>query len=97
MSNSRLQEVEQEIKIVNAQKAKAKMEVLKARADCDNKEMDFLEAHFELHEQLSALQEEHKIIVQAQAPGQFCLPCCNCLKAHTLVCAHSPLYDVCLP
>ena len=78
MSNNRLQEVEQEIKIVSAQKAKAKMEVLKARADCDKKEMDFLEAHLELHEQLSALQEEHKIIVQAQAPGQHA---CNVATA----------------
>jgi len=101
-SNSQMQEVQQEIKIVSAQIVKADGELLKARADSDNKEVDFLrDSLLELRRQLSALREERNIILRAQAPGQHCLPCRNCLKAHTLVCAHVrahfPHYAVCSP
>ncbi len=108
-SNSQMQEVQQEIKIVSAQIVKADGELLKARADSDNKEVDFLrDSLLELRRQLSALREElpalreeRNIILRAQAPGQHCLPCRNCLKAHTLVCAHVrahfPRYAFCSP
>ena len=88
-SHNQLQAVQHEINKVGAQIDKADGELAKARADTDNKEVDFLRNSLvELRKKENSLREQQTILLRAQAPGQHCLPCRNWLKAHTYVCAH---------
>ncbi len=98
-SHNQLQAVKQEVEKVCAQIDKAEGELAKAKAETENKEVDFLRNTLvELHRKENTLLEQKTILLQVQAPGQHCLPLskltknaftclCACVLAHFLPCA----------
>ena len=77
-SHNQLHAVQLEINKVGAQIDKADGELAKARADTDNKEVDFLQnCLVQLRQGKNSLLEQQTLFLRAQASGQHCLPCQN--------------------
>ena len=77
-SHNQLHAVQLEINKVGAQIDKADGELAKARANTDNKEVDFLHNSLvQLRQGKNSLLEQQTLFLQAQASGQHCLPCQN--------------------
>ncbi|DBB14149.1 TPA: hypothetical protein ACH3X3_001100 [Trebouxia sp. C0006] len=73
-SHNQLQAVKQEVEKVCAQIDKAEGELAKAKAETDNKEVDFLRNTLvELHRKENTLLEQKTILLQVQAPGLLTL------------------------